>query len=102
MTKQTYLDAIQDWKESLEKLLPMNEQIKTFDNPPQDIDQRIANIKEGIDFLSKLKFIDILDLIKDKLQVHEQDGFYWVQISNDPMIKITKEQYDMVKEWLNG
>ena len=102
MNKQNIIEAIDKWEQSAKDVLKTQEYIKTFDNPPKDIEQRVSDTKECISFLNSLKYVDILELVKDKIQIHEQDGFYWIQISNDPMTKITKEQYDLVKEWLNG
>ena len=102
MNKQNIIEAIDKWEQSAKDVLKTQEYIKTFDNPPKDIEQRVSDTKECISFLNNLKYVDILELVKDKIQIHEQDGFYWIQISNDPMTKITKEQYDLVKEWMNG
>ena len=102
MSNRENIKLIREWKDSIEQLLKTQEYIKTFDNPPKDIEQRLLDTKECISYLNNLKYVDILELVKDKIQIHEQDGFYWIQISNDPMTKITKEQYDLVKEWMNG
>lgn len=98
MKKQELVNIIEDWAKRLEDVLKWQEYIKTFDNPPEDIDQRILETKESIECLKNFKFIDVLELVKDKLQVYEQDGLFWIQIN--PMTRITKEQYDLVKEWL--
>lgn len=102
MNKQNIIEAIDKWEQSAKDVLKTQEYIKTFDNPPKDIEQRVSDTKECISFLNNLKYVDILELVKNKIQIHEQDGFYWIQISNDPMTKITKEQYDLVKEWLEN
>lgn len=46
----------------------------------------------------------ILRLIKKvaRIKIHQQDGFYWLQIGDDPMLSITREEYEQLKEWMNG
>jgi len=46
----------------------------------------------------------ILRLIKKvaRIKIHQQDGFYWLQIGDDPMIGITREEYEHLEDWLNG
>lgn len=46
----------------------------------------------------------ILRVIKKtaRIKIHQQDGFYWLQIGDDPMLSITREEYEQLKEWMNG
>ena len=46
----------------------------------------------------------ILRLIKNvaRIKILQQDGFYWIQIGDDPMFGITREEYEQLEEWLNG
>lgn len=35
-------------------------------------------------------------------KLHEQDGYYFIQIGNEPLKRITKEEYDILKRWKDG
>ena len=56
--------------------------------------------------MTNKKIADFLKYIfKNYIQVrlYEQDGYYWLRIGNDsyaPMPPISKEEYEMLKEWL--
>lgn len=34
-----------------------------------------------------------------KYELQEQDGYYFIQIGNEPLKSITKEEYDILKRW---
>lgn len=46
----------------------------------------------------------ILRVIKKtaRIKILKEDGFYWIQFGDDPMLRITREEYEQLKEWMNG
>lgn len=47
------------------------------------------------------KLLEILSkYVNIKLQ--ELDGYYFLQINNEPIRSITKEEYNILNEWINN